>query len=1487
MTGKKPKGGAGSMPSTYASSGSASRAGRNRPAVGPAQEKLAAIRQSLELGSSLKDAERLRAITRLPPHEHIVALVRGLDRDPSASAPWTGDSRRAWEDDPERCVRRFVAALEDRMRATVAAAVEEENRKSLSPAWRERDLLNAVFQRVDKERHGKLTGDCDLSMFMRAWGNAPAPAPDPRGGSTRIHVADDDDDDAVIEHVEDSGTGAAPEVSVSPRRKIGKKPVGVGADSKVGKKVVGSDSRLGKISESAAGLSLSQRLERGRESASVLASIALRNDVSGAPVVTQAAAAAIFVKYGYDRDGYMPYEVFINALLSAPSRLLGMEPIFDAAEAGKHGFDAGDDFAHDGKIIYPKCRSTVFPPSEFDPRNVTRSSKAPSAELELEHCYGYAGLENTAPNLFYLTTGEVVYYTAALGVVLDKDKLEKKKRCQRFFHGHDDDIKCLAIHPNREWVATGQLGRRPYVCVWDAITCQQLQRIVHPAGMRGVVAVAFSQSDGGDHLVAVNTDNAHTVMVWRWSKGGDAAAIERAKTVAGWRFGPEKRLDRLEFYEESAEGAGGGSGGKKKSATSAPSQAMLAAAAANDGAGDADGAVAAAEAAAAGSAAAEAWRHGDGTYELVGEGQGINGLPPMVYGAVWNPFPGMEEFVTYGAKHIKVWRKVKVGAELRWVGEMGLRNDGLRVADCSQRNPGDPNTGEGKISAAAALAAASKTSSRPGSAAGAGAAGVSSPKPNPALSKSMTPLSKLGPASANGSRPPSRPSSAARRSLAAAAAAKPPGVGESGSKGSQVTVGGENIVSAVYVRRDVIVTGFPSGALGVWTVSHHGADGARCHPVHDAVARWTVSMAQRIVGAHEPGPRVNLNDGTTTYGGVRAMTMRADGATMLTGGADGWVHTWELADGTIAVVGRPKTDGPGKPPVERRRAVLLRKLGSSGETAGPNSFKISSPYQNEPPPAFRAIDCRPQDSSQRRAREVPYEFVMGTNKCDVWEVEYKRGIDRPPTIGVQVYGHTADLYAVASHPTDPDVFASCAEADRVFLWNANERTLARTAPVGLVGRSICFSATPVPKSQTYFPDWRPVNRKDGTACDAGHHLAVGGKFGKIAILDGVTLQPLVKLKDVGSAVDDLKYCGGPRAMLAAASHDICVDVYDVHRGYTHLSRCRGHMAAVTHLDWSLPMFPHLPAERILQATCAACELLYWEPVSGEQVLENQRDARWESWTCAQGFPVMGIWEDGSDRTDVNAVDRAKSGQATFDEKTKEIVQADRCAGGLDRAGYVVTADDFGKVKLFNYPCVFNDAPYREYKGHASHAMCVRFSCDDKRVFTAGGHDRAVLQFVTRGVRCDETLPAYTPPPEPKRTWGPIDGGKAYGWIEEKGTSGGAGGSERRNRRAPPKAIAGAAAAEEALRLKREAEEAARAKEEKRLADLALGPKPSNANYGQTSAGATGTVAGLSAGIAKRDVADVDKPLTAMAAQQQPKQQPKQQQPKPRYPEQAR
>jgi hypothetical protein len=38
--------------------------------------------------------------------------------------------------------------------------------------------------------------------------------------------------------------------------------------------------------------------------------------------------------------------------------------------------------------------------------------------------------------------------------------------------------------------------------------------------------------------------------------------------------------------------------------------------------------------------------------------------------------------------------------------------------------------------------------------------------------------------------------------------------------------------------------------------------------------------------------------------------------------------------------------------------------------------------------------------------------------------------------------------------------------------------------------------------------------------------------------------------------------------------------------------------------------------------------------------------------------------------------------------------------------FVVTTDDFGLVKLFNAPCIVEDAPYRMYSGHASHTTGV-------------------------------------------------------------------------------------------------------------------------------------------------------------------------------------
>jgi WD40 repeat protein len=64
-------------------------------------------------------------------------------------------------------------------------------------------------------------------------------------------------------------------------------------------------------------------------------------------------------------------------------------------------------------------------------------------------------------------------------------------------------------------------------------------------------------------------------------------------------------------------------------------------------------------------------------------------------------------------------------------------------------------------------------------------------------------------------------------------------------------------------------------------------------------------------------------------------------------------------------------------------------------------------------------------------------------------------------------------------------------------------------------------------------------------------------------------------------------------------------------------------------------------------------------------------------------------------------------------------------------GSLVTADDFGKVKLFRYPCVTAGAIHKEYRGHSSHVTNVKFSKDGKYVYSVGGNDRTVIQWKVR------------------------------------------------------------------------------------------------------------------------------------------------------------
>ena len=139
-----------------------------------------------------------------------------------------------------------------------------------------------------------------------------------------------------------------------------------------------------------------------------------------------------------------------------------------------------------------------------------------------------------SPNLFYTSSRDIVYYTAAVGVVLtpNDDASEVK---QRFFQSHDDDILCIALDESRNYAATGQTAPlkrtkgqdvRPTCSIWDVHSMQELMQLEHEPSketepgqakpLGGIQAVAFSED--GKLLISCCRDVKATVFIWEWRK---------------------------------------------------------------------------------------------------------------------------------------------------------------------------------------------------------------------------------------------------------------------------------------------------------------------------------------------------------------------------------------------------------------------------------------------------------------------------------------------------------------------------------------------------------------------------------------------------------------------------------------------------------------------------------------------------------------------------------------------------------------------------------------------------------------------------------------------------------------------------------------------------------------------------------------------------------------------------------------------------------
>ncbi|XP_051578111.1 echinoderm microtubule-associated protein-like 1 isoform X7 [Myxocyprinus asiaticus] len=272
-------------------------------------------------------------------------------------------------------------------------------------------------------------------------------------------------------------------------------------------------------------------------------------------------------------------------------------------------------------------------------------------------------------------------------------------------------------------------------------------------------------------------------------------------------------------------------------------------------------------------------------------------------------------------------------------------------------------------------------------------------------------------------------------------------------------------------------------------------------------------------------------------------------------------------------------------------------------------------------------------------------------------------------------GHTDELWGLTVHPLKQQLL-TCGHDKLVCLWDSGSHQPIWTKTLEDSAQSAVFHPS-------------------------GAMVAIGTQTGRWLVLDTES-KDLVTMHTDGNEQLSVMRFSPDGNFLAIGSHDNYIYIYAVAENgkkYNRVGKCSGHSSFITHLDWSVD-------SQYLVSNSGDYEILYWIPSVCKQIVsvETTRDIEWATFTCTLGFHVFGLWPDGSDGTDINAV----------------------CSSNAKRL--LVTGDDFGKVHLYSFPCSQSRAPNHVYGGHSSHVTNVNFLFDDSHLVSTGGKDMSVMQW---------------------------------------------------------------------------------------------------------------------------------------------------------------
>ncbi|XP_076452111.1 echinoderm microtubule-associated protein-like CG42247 [Babylonia areolata] len=276
---------------------------------------------------------------------------------------------------------------------------------------------------------------------------------------------------------------------------------------------------------------------------------------------------------------------------------------------------------------------------------------------------------------------------------------------------------------------------------------------------------------------------------------------------------------------------------------------------------------------------------------------------------------------------------------------------------------------------------------------------------------------------------------------------------------------------------------------------------------------------------------------------------------------------------------------------------------------------------------------------------------------------------------VIVQGHSGELKAVRSHPTERSFFT--AGHDRTLVkWSDHSHRVTWITKA----RNPCSSLSVHPR---------------------GLLMAVGTTTGVVTMYgcaDGKERNSI----QVGKAQVNALSFSRDGKQLAVGCDDGFVHVCVVHEDgqiYRLRSSPLGHgSTSIKHLDWSSD-------GRYLQTALGDHDLVFWD-VSNMQkkTMTWLRDVLWFTFTCPVGYPLVGPWRKLKRGEWINVACRSKD------------------------LGLLATGDNLGRVRLFKYPSTSMQPDCRQIKPFSSNVTAAEFLYGESSMVVAGGCDAALMQY---------------------------------------------------------------------------------------------------------------------------------------------------------------